>query len=361
MSMTSSSLYLANIHFFLQKKLYKARCKAYELAMKRICDLVDVLHLALTSKIKIFIIIDLQKLFHSLLCDDEKCARISSKDSEIVNQISKEDIIISDVNSQKAILNQVLTGMSSVFDRKSLIVADHPIEEKFCQLIFSNNFHFRQEIDQLFSGFHSRHSFRDHCLSLMQQIINFFNLRDSVSVSTFSFIYFRTIFSHGISLNPDFFFEQTECAFHLKSDQIKIKQTGVLEEFLPQHEENESIKQIVAKNKVLMEASHDITSLGFMSNPLDVLAGVNNVPVKIREFVSAKAKSEDALSFDTVFGLFIVILVASDLPNQEEVFKFAIDFTPEEGLSVPLEYAKATVVAAIMQCNTILENLKNHT
>ncbi|KAH0785108.1 hypothetical protein GPJ56_011054 [Histomonas meleagridis] len=328
--------------------------------MERAKSLISALHLLLVSEINIFIILDTAELFRFFLNDTEKCIRLASKDSDIVNQISKEDLILDETNSQNSILNQVLAGMNPSFDRKSFIISEHPLQEKFEQLFFNENFHFKPEIDGLFSNLQNPQIFTDQRLDLLQNMLDFFNLKDSSSVSIFSFIFDRAVFSYGISLNQDFFWSKVECCFRGNANRVNINQVGASKEFLPPHDGNDSIKEIIAKSERLTNAAHELTTSAFLYSPFDILAVIHRVLGEIRTFACEVSKSDDALAFDTIFGLFIMTLISSDLPNQEQVFKFALDFTPLEGLSASLEYARATVSAALMLCNSIMEKLNTN-
>lgn len=362
-SMLSSSVYLAHIHFFLQNKLYKYRCKGFELAKQRVAELLQALHASLVSNVNIVINIDIQELIRYLLSDSEKCIRLTNKDSVIVNQISKEDLLLFDDQSsnQTAIMNQILTGMNPSFDRKNLLIGENPLQEKFEQLFFHSNFHFRKEIDSLFEepAIKSPQIFTELSIHLMQKMLDFYKFTDSANISIFSFIYFRALFSYGISIKHDFFFPDIKCEFCNYVDFVEIEQTGALMKYIPHHEPNDSIKEIVMKNQKLVNAATELTTTAFYSTPFDILSVIHKVLAEIRNFVCDECpSSDDALSFDTIFGLFIIILVASDLPNQEQVFRFVLDFTPFEGLSGSLEYARATISAAAIQCETILNNVK---
>lgn len=362
-SMLSSSIYLAHVHFFLQSKLYKKRCKGYQLSKQRVNELLQALHMSLVSDVNIVINIDIQELTRFLLSDSEKCIQLTNKDSAIVNQISKEDLLLYDdeFSNQNAILNQILTGMNPSFDRKNLLIGENPLQEKFEQLFFHSNFHFRKEIDSLFEedALQSPQIFTELSIQLMQKMLNYYKFTDSANVSIFSFIYFRALFSYGIYLKPNFFLPDTKCEFRKYAKYINIEQTGASLQFLPHHDPNDSIKEIVMKNKKLSNAAIELTTTAFYPTPLDILSVIHKVLAEIRSFVCDECPSNDeALSFDTIFGLFIIVLVASDLPNQEQVFQYVLDFTPFEGLSGALEYARATVSAAALQCESILNTVK---
>lgn len=359
LSLIPSSVFRAHKHFFLQLELYYTRCESYQISIKRTDSLLDAL--AVEQKIinAMLIVFDEEALFRYLLTDSDKSISIAEADSIIVSQISADDLILTDVNSQANVLLHIITGMKPNYDRRALFLFDHPLQEKFDQLFYHSDFKFHEDIERLFTeeNMTSPDIFTNSTVHLMQQMSQFFKLTESTEISIFSLIYFRAVYNYAISFKPSFFFPEIECKFNLLSDQITIQHTGASPAFLPAHAPNESLREVVAKSEKLTRASRQLTSLAFHITPLDLLAVVHTALTELRLFVCEGPDNDDAQSFDTIFGLFLVVLVASDLPNQEQIFRFILDFAPPDGLSGPFEYARATVSAASVQCQAILDEL----
>ena len=358
-SMTANAAFLAHKHFFLQDKLYRTRCKSYKNSLNRVDNVINVLEEAMKIESAMIVLIDVESLFRFLLAESKKSAAISEIDSTIVSQISTDELLISDSLSQLNALIHIITGMKPQYDRKSLFLYEHPLQEKFDQLFFHQDYEFRNEVDQLFTDefMSSSKIFSVASVKLMQKLTNVYQLNDSTEVSIFSLIFFRAVYSHIANINMDFLFPKIECKFHLYADLLTVQHTGASPNFLPKHDEKESLKEIVAKSDKLEKASRILTGLSFHISPLDLLAEIHLALTELRMFVCETPANEDAQSFDTIFGLFLVVLISSDLPDLEQVFKFILDFSPTDGLTGPLEYARATVSAASLQCKSILQNV----
>lgn len=359
LSMIPSSVFRAHKHFFLQDKLYKERCKSYQIALKRTEELLSMLEIEQKIVCAMLIVCDEEALFRFLLSDSIKSIAIAEADSSIVSYISTDDLILTDENSQANVLLHIITGMKPNYDRRAFFLFDHPLQEKFNQLFYHPDFHFRNDIDALFSDeiMSSPAIFTNSTVQLMQEMTRFYNLTDSTEASIFSLIYFRAVYDFAVSYKPTFFFPEVECKFHLYSDRITVQHTGASPTFLPKHELGDSLKDVVAKSDKITRASHELTALAFHITPLDLLATIHTALSELRKFACEGSSNDDAQSFDTIFGLFLVALVASDLPNQEQIFRFILDFAPPDGLSGPLEYARATVSAASLQCQSILDGI----
>jgi hypothetical protein len=105
-----------------------------------------------------------------------------------------------------------------------------------------------------------------------------------------------------------------------------------------------------------MAAGRELTAATFYNSPLDVLYCVHCALTHLRKFV-AKIDNEMVQAFDTVFGLFLVVLLGCDLPNPEDIFAIVENYAPMTGLSGPLEYARSTITASSLQCASILKNI----
>ena len=354
-------LKLARIHLYIQWKLYRIRCKLHQESINKVDELIEVLKDSMNVDTSQIIVVNTQLLFLHLLNDSKRSTQMAMKDFFIINCISSDEYTITNqVSSQRAHIHQVIFAMKPSFDRRTMNIGYHPLQDRFEQLIFSDSFIFREEIQHLISEtcMTDPHSFTSKVVDLLQKIIRVFQFNDSFDVSILSIIFFRAIFDEAYSVFPEFFSLEVAPKFRCVSPYITINMIGASLEYLPIHNEDDSIKTIVLKNKHLLQASGLITELAFYNTPLDVLGGIYSVLSEIRLYTSS-LDSDGALSqsFDCIFGLFLLVITASDIANIEEVLWFANEFSPSDGLSGPFEYSKATVAASLVQCSSIVKSL----
>ncbi|OHS98141.1 hypothetical protein TRFO_35468 [Tritrichomonas foetus] len=126
--------------------------------------------------------------------------------------------------------------------------------------------------------------------------------------------------------------------------------------------DNVSVLEIVNGNQYLTKAKNELTDILFLNSPLDILHGIHLSLVQIRMYVHTFEKNEDpngfAQSFDTIFGLFLLAVIACEIPIPENIFEFLINFAPNNRLSGPLLYARATIVAAKVHLTQIVKNFE---
>ena len=361
-TMLQTPRFLAHIHFFLQEKLYKERLASHKTAVERTRELIEQLKGALETKTSIVIMLDNQKLARFLLSDSDVCIRIASKDSSIVSEISSYELMLGEPETQANVMSHILFGAKNSVDRKTMFLSENPLQEKFEQMLFHDGFVFKRDVSCLFAdeAYESPSRFLGLTLELVKKMADFFRLTDSTDASVLSILLFRAIFNNCYTVRPSFFQNDLECVFSKHKHLITAQNIGLKPEFLKNGSSVEDpVIESVPGDESLRRAANEITVLGMYSNPLDALTGIYRALIELRHFASEKSDADEAQSFDTVFGLFLFALICSDLPDQERVFKFITDFSPMDGLSGPLEYARATVSACILHCSSIVNEVTN--
>jgi hypothetical protein len=360
---------LSRQHFFLQWRIFRKETKSHQRSLcfvDGLCEAIKNLHENESPNV---VNIKYKELYIKLLvATTDKTKRLLAHDSLIISKISKDCLFADSAPSVQASLLQILFNMRSSFDRGCMFICEHPLQHKFEEIIFKSDFPYKREIDFLFkvSEMKDEQQFTARVVKVMRTIIKGMQITNSTDVSVFSIVFFRAVFDLSYVVNKNFFRRKYEPEFRLLSDKITLEMTGlpdeVMEYYLSSDNKDLTVRQIVQKNDSMMEAAKFLTSLSFLNSPLDMLSTIHNVLSMIRDFsnqiVLSDKKSDTVQSFDSIFGLFVVILVGSDLPNVEEIFWFINTFSPCDGLSGQLEYANATSSAVLMQTANIVKLAK---
>jgi len=361
-SLSKSSAILARQHFFLQCEIYEQRMSNFQNSLTQTRDLI--LALEETSKISssFSVEIDENALFWELIADSENATKLLTKDSYIVQRISTNEMVFDSFEKQSSIMHQILFSLKAFYDRKTMFLADNPVQEKFDQLLFHPEFYMAQEIDELFDtlGKVLPSAFTNRCTSIIHRILADFSVTDQNETYIFSISFFRLVFGYGVSLNSDYFFPKNECSLRLRSHDIRLEHICNDTSALNLCSDSNVPRDLVKSNPTLQSASEDLFLLSTMVSPIDILMQTHIILSKIKMYIieSGDSKTKEiACAFDTIFALFLLVLIASDIPNIEEVFTFVINFSPRIGLSGSLDYANATITAALKQCQIMLKNV----
>ena len=356
--MLKSSIHLAHIHFYLQWKIFRLRTKSYDSSNLLIIELLNQLDFYLKSNNNQIININEEEFFFYLQSDPKKVISLLSKDSKIVNIISNDNFIDNNINNQLDFLNHYLIYIRSNFNNKIINLIFDSNQEIFEQLIFSPNFLLKNDLDFLFkNNFENSIKFTQKIVEILQNFINHFNIIDPIDVSIISLMFFRSIFDYYFIINKNFFKNHIISTFRNICNKITLSTIGIPLIFFPNSNDSSLVIDCIRKDNDLNNISNKLTSISFLNSPLDILSIIYSVLTDIRYFTS-KFSNDYSLtqSFDTIFGLFLIVLIGSELINIEEIFWFTINFSPIEGLTGPLDYAKATITASIIQCNKIVES-----
>jgi hypothetical protein len=106
-------------------------------------------------------------------------------------------------------------------------------------------------------------------------------------------------------------------------------------------------------------AIRELESICFFTNPLDILHCVHTA-IKATE-AAATHYSGGAVPFfpfEVAFGLFVGVVLSSDIPELEAIARFVQRYTPKSRLGTVLEYAKSNLVAAALHCQELAASHK---
>jgi hypothetical protein len=240
------------------------------------------------------------------------------------------------------------------YDRKACFLPPHPLQEKFYQLLFHHKFVLKSAVDDLTLS----DEFGVKSIALMEEMISRFSLTDSTDLAIFSIVFFRAVFDYAYENRPAMFRLEGMSNIRRLQGRIRVRDTGACPKYLPPFSDDDTFAAIIARDDLLILAGKELTAAAFYNSPLDALYCVHLALTQIRKFVG-KTDAEMTQSFDTIFGLFLVVLFGCDLPSPEETFDLVETYAPSTGLSGPLEYARSTISAAALQCNQLLQNLKD--
>jgi hypothetical protein len=290
-----------------------------------------------------------ERFAHFLLGDPPRVEALLARDSRAVEDISQNDLLLTDLESNRTILSTILYAMRLQYDRKTFFLPPHPLQAKFDQFLFHPNFVLSAEVAKLAADFDGQRAL------LMEQMIETFQLTDPIDLSVFSIVFFRSVFDFAYETRPEMFRQDTESRIRRHTTRYRPQDTGAALKFIPPHPDGATLADIVKTDQSMEDAAKELTAAAFCNSPLDVLWCIHLALTNVRKFV-AKTDPEMVQSLDTVFGLFLIVLLGCDLPNPEALFDMVETYAPVVGLSGPLEYARSTVSAASMQCKTILQN-----
>ena len=374
-----TTFFYAHFHFFLQQLLYDLKCQMYDENIKKIDKIIT--DLTQLSK-KYHIEVDYFKLYYHFFSETEKTTRISFADNAIVSKISRDFSFLDGNTSFHDEICKILDKMIqesgfSVNDENDMCFIEDNYQIQFERLLFDPFYPLHDEVNALLDMNKMNitpKQYTQKVLNLLSLSIKNLNIRTKETVFAFSVAIFRAIFSQAYIIRPSFFSypkSKGSCSkFRTISNSLTFKDIGAPILLLQGCNMNDYVYEKSNSIPEIAKSSSLLTICSFVSSPLDVLMYIYKSLVVLKDFANKTVKSllndktqtltdsksnfeELGSCFETIFGLFMISLIISDLPFPEETFSFAVDFAPQNGLAGPLEYARSTATAASIHVDAL--------
>lgn len=298
----------------------------------------DELRQALNGSMKFFAMSEYQKVAS---VDLASC---------VPNNITEEKL--------RVVLNQVVDQVALQIDRKTFFFASNDKEQRFEQWLFCDSLPMREDVDNILRDFQKepRRMFPQRIIELYAKISQYFEVGvgDAEKASCMIIMLFRVMFSRAYGENPLFFYKSEKTGLQNIGKQIPVESLEVPEEILPKHEAGENVYDVFRRDGVYRRAGRHFEYAILATNPIDAIFEIHEILMYIQNIVSARAIG-GMMPFETTFGLFIGAMLASDVPNFEELAEFVCDFAPANGLCPEFEFTCTTTQAALNYCKTLRE------
>ena len=277
-----------------------------------------------------------------------------------VMNVDLENCVPNNITEQKLreVLIQIVEQMALQIDTKTYFFASNVKEQKFEQWLFCESLPMREDVDAVLKNFQNepRRMFPQRIIELYMNISQHFEVGggDPVMASCLIIMLFRVMFSRAYGENPAFFYKGEKTGLQLIGKKIRVESLEVPEEILPEHEEGECVYDVFRRDTVYRRAGKHFEYAILATNPIDAIFEIHEILMYIQNVVSTRA-SGGMMPFETTFGLYIGAMLASDLPNFEELAEFVCDFAPSSGLCPEFEFTCTTTQAALNYCKTLRE------
>ena len=258
------------------------------------------------------------------------------------------------------IMNKVLSYASQYVDDMNYLPFSN-IQQKFEQMIFCNTFPLLNEINYILKSFTTKPKtdFSNNLKTLFFHIVELYQISDPIKSSCCFVLLFRAMFSFAYSISPDFFYDLKN--YHDVSnffDKIPCSYLDLPEYIIPKDKKDTLIKDFFSNNKYFKKAGSHLIFSTFYTNPIDSIYELNRMLKNIEKgAVSILPKGFSSLfEFEINFGLYLGILISSQIPNFEQLANFIINFSPKDSLSSKLQFTLMTTSAVYSYCDTIKQN-----
>ncbi|OHT11594.1 hypothetical protein TRFO_18843 [Tritrichomonas foetus] len=266
-------------------------------------------------------------------------------------------------------VNKVIEDCKSDFDQKKWYLLSYKNQDSFDKLLLGHDNEITHDVFNFLGNFISipRNKFTETIIMIYQKMVHSFQFENPISVSIFSILYIRAIFSSALRKSPEYFFpkdfenEGERNLLETVRQKLTIQDLSPPKDLLPENiQSSDLVFNVFKEIDCFVEIGKMINFMNFYSNPFDMLNEITNSLHLIECYVSNKIPNEggSVLPFETVFSLFFGSLLTSDLIEIKSLVQFLEDFTPKSRISPSFEYSRMTFTALYKQINTFAKNLK---
>lgn len=192
----------------------------------------------------------------------------------------------------------------------------------------------------------------DFCMALIPRDLIVSNQDQSTAI----LLLYRALMDRIYTTQTTYFKQSTDYKRYWEFSYHKIIEFTIPPNMLRITDQNQSIRDAFLSDEIYREASVNITSSIFHSCTIDTLFSIHIGMVlihkaAIKNIVNREPKEEDLkqlLSFDDLFSLLLGTILASDIPDIEQIQRVLKTFVPRSCLSPQLEYANANLEAILL-------------
>ena len=349
----SISLYNSRVLYFVEKEMRKIRRSHLEKSMQLTLKLMGLIKDPKFAIQKVDIIVDEDKFFTEMITDPPNYRRLKVFSNTLFNKC-----IFKNEDFEEKLL-KLLNNACLQVDKTSYYFRESSIQEKFDDIIFMKNCPLFEVVDNFLTVFSDipRRSFTSKVSDIFYFLISIMNQELDPILSSCCFIFLiRSLFSHAYAINPDYFYPPFDCSKknYIKSiaSEVPCSYFAISDEFLPPHKPDDKMIDVFSKNKFYLMGTFHLQFSAMVLNPIDAIYEIHEMMICNHRGAEIEINDPNVsvFPFETTFGLFIASILASDLPNFEQVAPFISDFAPQTGLCPEFEFVSTTIRAASAFC-----------
>lgn len=267
-----------------------------------------------------------------------------------------------EVNQLIQIMQNVLSHATLQIDRKTYYFTHNNIQQKFEQIIMSQNNPFKEEINQFLKTFQDipRQQFTQKLVEIYTKLSQFFSITNPIEASCAVIMLFRVVFEKAYAIDPRYFYPNRGFGINTIAKRVPCEYIDLDTQFLPPHDPKEPIIDVFRRDRYYTQGSLHLTFAFLHTNPIDAIFEVHEMLMCIEKGATQRMKkTTDIISmfpFETTFGLYVGCMLASDVPSFEELGQFITDFAPTNGLCPEFEFAYTTTIACVDFCKVLYSN-----
>ena len=335
---------------FLENSLtnYKAKIKKWKsLCYTKVCNLFETKGLI---PAEIHVIFEGNRALNFLKHKKHKISAIKIKMQNLHLAIKQKIPIRLSNDKQIEFLQKTINQILPSFDESLAFFVPVSYQDQFEQYLYHPDFIWSETVSTIIQTFSATPpiEFVNEIVKLVEKIGTKIERTDTYSLSILVGLCFRAFF--------DAVYPQVKLFFvpELSFDLIAAMKCTKLSDIDPPRQccppgaqDDQLICDIFRNDPNYSFAVEQVEFISFFTNPLDILHHIYHSLQEIEKATAVYNKGETSvLSFDATFGLFLCVILSSNIPELMRIAMFTEQFSPKQGLSPDFEFALAKLSTA---------------
>jgi hypothetical protein len=247
-------------------------------------------------------------------------------------------------------LIQIVEFCGQRVDARTSFYPHNRMQRIFEQFITSDKLPFAAELESLVDSFPTVHSHRflDRLFRFVVDCLVKLGINRKPNDAALVLLLIRYVFDRVYAINPFFGEPGPDVISGLSS--VVMGQLSPPADFLPPFDENTKVVDFFRADPFFSQSIAALEMAVFQTNGFDVLDCVEKALTHIeRAAFHYNDGATIVFPFEVTFAFFLGVLISSQIQNWEQIAHFVEAYTPTAGLCPAFEFARAKVIASLIQ------------
>jgi len=258
-------------------------------------------------------------------------------------------------------LKRMIEIMSLTIDPSTSYFPQHPLQISFERVLMSPMLPYAKDINELIADFPDSdpqmfvNSIFDEVVVILRDL-QFSEKRHDMALVL---LLYRLVFDRVYSQNSQLNKSCPDLISSLRS--VQLNELPIPREYSPPMDETKTCVDVFRKDPFFAKAIDHLENVMYYINPFDILSCVYQSIQQIEKAATIYSRDTppSVFAFEVTFGLFIGVLLGSQIKTWKSVVNFVMSYTPQTGLAAQFEYARAKMEASTAECERMIQDIES--
>lgn len=344
---------------WIELKIYKLRLKRRARMINILATLIDYLKVCPPAEDKMCVVVKRERLFQDLKKDPSQVSALRSLFDYKVQLVGNITAALKNEEMVRTELRQTIENVARSVDEKTSFFRIHPRQVEFERLFMSKMLPFGESFNELVEFFPppDPQLFLQNLFALVIECLNSLGINRRPNDAALVLLLVRFIFDRLYETNEYYQSDGDDILGALSA--VTVGYLAPPDGFHPPYELDARVVDCFRGDAMFIKAIDILEEVTFHTNPFDILDCVERCLTQVESSASYYDGGKTyVFPFEVTFGLFMAVVISSQIRNWVNISKFVEAYTPITGLCPAFEFSRTKIVACLMQFESMREDLR---